>query len=309
MAGYFLGLNRSDLLGLVSPASLKGNLTLPTNKIILSSFSGDTTKSVNLLTGANGYIITGTTAAAQGTTVTNKFVSSNPNIATVTDAGLVTAVNGAKGKTVITLVETVVTTANPPTTTVSVIRVPVYVHNLATIFNINGNSTTVYIDADATTAVTGFDLSDIFVSPSSGTITYTANGVTNSGSVVYASNSTPVDATVKISQAAATGAFVARPELTVNIKVVKRIDSITTDVSNVKLSVRNKKLRTKKVVAAILPATATVKTLAWSSSAPSVAMVNSNGVITAKKPGKAIIKASSIDSSDAIAEVNVVVGK
>ncbi len=309
MAGYFLGLNRSDLLGMVNPAALQGNLVQPNNKIILSSFSGDTTKTADLLGGTAGYVITGTTTAVSGSnTVTKKFVSSNPNIATVTDAGIVTAVAGAKGKTVITFVETNVV-ASPASTTVSVIRVPVYVHNLATIFNITGNSTTVYIDSEAIAAADGVNLADIFVSASSGTITYTATGVTMTGSVVYASSTTPVNGTVKISQVAVNGAFAARADLTVNIKVVKRIDSLTTNVSNVKLSASNKKLKTKKVVASILPATATVKTLAWSSSAPRIASVNSSGVITAKKPGKAIIKASSTDSSDAIAEVNVVVGK
>ena len=59
--------------------------------------------------------------------------------------------------------------------------------------------------------------------------------------------------------------------------------------------------------ATVLPADATDKTVTWTSSDATVAMVNASGLVTALKPGKATITASSANGLKAICEVTVVV--
>ncbi len=62
---------------------------------------------------------------------------------------------------------------------------------------------------------------------------------------------------------------------------------------------------TKQLIANVLPQTATNKTLTWSTNNPLVATVNTNGVVTAKGPGKATITAKSSNGKSASCTVNV----
>ena len=55
-----------------------------------------------------------------------------------------------------------------------------------------------------------------------------------------------------------------------------------------------------------LPENATYRDITWSSSAPEVAEVDSNGIVTAKAAGKAIISAKTADDVESIATVKVV---
>lgn len=55
-----------------------------------------------------------------------------------------------------------------------------------------------------------------------------------------------------------------------------------------------------------LPENATYRDVTWSSSAPEVAEVDSNGIVTAKAAGKAIISAKTADDVEPIVTVKVV---
>lgn len=56
----------------------------------------------------------------------------------------------------------------------------------------------------------------------------------------------------------------------------------------------------------VLPENATYRDITWSSSAPEVAEVDSNGIVTAKAAGKAIISAKTADDVESIVTVKVV---
>lgn len=63
---------------------------------------------------------------------------------------------------------------------------------------------------------------------------------------------------------------------------------------------------TQTIVATVLPADASNKSVTWSSSYPSIASVNSNGTVTALSPGRTSISAVSVDGAKkAVCEVTV----
>jgi len=64
-----------------------------------------------------------------------------------------------------------------------------------------------------------------------------------------------------------------------------------------------------QLVASVLPESATNKVVAWASSNPSVATVNSNGLVTAISPGTATITAMTTDDSNLSASCEVIVNQ
>ena len=62
----------------------------------------------------------------------------------------------------------------------------------------------------------------------------------------------------------------------------------------------------KQLTATVLPTNATVKTVVWRSSKPSVASVDENGNVTGKSEGVATISARTVDG-DLIAQATVIV--
>lgn len=84
-----------------------------------------------------------------------------------------------------------------------------------------------------------------------------------------------------------------------------------TAVTSVKLNRSALSLKvgeTGKLSATVLPASATDKTVAWSSSKPDVASVSSNGTVTAKKAGTAVITATATNGKSASCTVTVTGG-
>lgn len=63
---------------------------------------------------------------------------------------------------------------------------------------------------------------------------------------------------------------------------------------------------TTKITAVVIPENATYRDVTWSSSAPEVAEVDSNGIITAKAAGKVIIDAKTDDGKESFITVKVV---
>lgn len=66
--------------------------------------------------------------------------------------------------------------------------------------------------------------------------------------------------------------------------------------------------KTGKLSATVLPASAADKTITWSSNQPDVASVSSNGTVTAKKAGTAIITAAAVNGKSASCTVTVTGG-
>lgn len=66
--------------------------------------------------------------------------------------------------------------------------------------------------------------------------------------------------------------------------------------------------KTGKLYTTVLPASATDKSITWSSSKPDVASVSSNGTVTAKKAGTAVITATAVNGKNASCTVTVTGG-
>lgn len=63
---------------------------------------------------------------------------------------------------------------------------------------------------------------------------------------------------------------------------------------------------TTQITAVVTPENATYRDITWSSSAPEVAEVDSNGLITAKATGKVIINAKTVDGKEAFITIKVI---
>lgn len=82
------------------------------------------------------------------------------------------------------------------------------------------------------------------------------------------------------------------------------ITSVTLNCSTLTLEAG----KTGKLSATVLPKSATDKTVTWSSSKPDVASVSSNGTVTAKKAGTAVITATAVNGKSASCTVTVTGG-
>jgi uncharacterized protein YjdB len=96
--------------------------------------------------------------------------------------------------------------------------------------------------------------------------------------------------TVTITAAAQDGSGV---KATASVRVVRAVTSISLNKTSVTTVVG----RTYKLKATVRPSNATYKTVNWTSSDESIAIVDSDGVVTALKAGNVTIKASAKDSS------------
>lgn len=89
------------------------------------------------------------------------------------------------------------------------------------------------------------------------------------------------------------------------IQVKKAVSVSSVKLSATKLSMI--KGSSKNLTATVQPTNAGDKSLSYTSSNPSIAKVNANGVITAKKAGKTVITVSSLDGSKKTATCTVIV--
>lgn len=82
------------------------------------------------------------------------------------------------------------------------------------------------------------------------------------------------------------------------------VTSVTLNKATLNLEVG----KTGKLTATVLPASATDKSITWSSSKTDVASVSSNGTVTAKKAGTAVITATAVNGKNASCTVTVTGG-
>ena len=123
--------------------------------------------------------------------------------------------------------------------------------------------------------------------------TYGYYDTTNTWGFVYPISFTPVSA--QYVRVTASGKYIGYNEIEVyNALTIIPVTNITVTPGSANLYTGD----TSALTAVISPSNATVQTLNWSSSNPSVATVNSSGVVTAVGAGTAYITASSMDGSN-----------
>ena len=109
-------------------------------------------------------------------------------------------------------------------------------------------------------------------------------------------------ATIKVTNGNRTADF----EVTVIVsKGVSKDGSITTDVSLDKTSLTLVQGNSEKILALVTPDNAKDKTLVWSTTNPTIAAVNSAGVVVAKNPGTALITAKTSNGISKSVQVQV----
>lgn len=97
------------------------------------------------------------------------------------------------------------------------------------------------------------------------------------------------------------------PVALINVKEATggtEVTSVTLNKATLNLEVG----KTGKLTATVLPASATDKSITWSSSKTDVASVSSNGTVTAKKAGTAVITATAVNGKNASCTVTVTGG-
>lgn len=225
-------------------------------------------------------------AAISPLTASNKAVtwsSSDSKIAKVSDSGIVTGVKN--GRATIT-----VKTDDGAKTATAIVNVITSVKSVKVV------PATANINHKKTKKLTAI------VSPSTAT----------NKNVTWKSSDTKI---AKISNTGVvTGLKIGKASITVSTvdgskKAVCKI-SVIVPVSRVKISSTKTTLRvgkTKRLTAKVLPANATIKKITWISSDEKVVKVNSKGLITALKVGKATITAKSNNGNKkAVCKVSVV---
>ena len=222
---------------------------------------------------------------------TNKTVnwtSDDTNVATVDGTGLVTAFTN--GNTTITATTTDGTNLSA-SCSITVSSIPV------TSVSLNRTNLTLDISESYQLIAT--------VLPSNATnktVTWTSSNPT-----VATVSSTGLITPVKPGSVTITAKTTDGTNLTATcqVNVVKRITAISLNHSNLTLTLPE----TTQLVASITPNDATNQILDWTSSNPSVATVDNNGLITTKAVGNTIIKAATTDGSNLSASCQVTVNK
>ena len=222
---------------------------------------------------------------------TNKTVnwtSSNNTIATVDNDGLVTAIAG--GTAIITATTTDGTNLSA-SCTVTVSSIPVT--------SISLNKTSLTLDVSDTYQLVAT------ITPTNASNKTIAWSTSNTAVAIVSDNGlvTPVapgEATITATTTDGTNLSVS-----CQVTVVKRVQGITLNETNLTLTLPE----TAQLIASFTPSDATNQVLNWTSSKPSVATVDSNGLVTTKSTGSATITATTTDGSNLSATCQVTVVK
>jgi uncharacterized protein YjdB len=232
------------------------------------------------------YTLKATVSPSNATNQNVSWSSSNSNVATVDSSGVVTGVSS--GTATITA-----TTADGGYTATSVVTVTVPVTGVTV------NPPTMSLVPGATSKITAT------LSPSNATNQNVSWSSSNSSVATVDSNGlvTGVSGgTATITATTADGGYTA----TCLVKVTVPVTGITVNPTNLSLVPG----ATSRVVAVVSPSNATNQNVSWSSSNSNVAMVDSNGIVTARNLGTATIIASISNGNGGTfsASCNVTVG-
>lgn len=228
------------------------------------------------------------TATVSPVGATNKLLTWSTNSASVSvsQTGLVTAVS--PGPATVT-----VTTQNGSRTATSSILV-----NSPPLITMNPGSTSVssgaVVNISATITRPGLTASAITWSssntsiatvPSTGLVSATTGSTTTIRVGVTGSGNGTATITANASGFGISG--------TTSVVVTTRVQSVTLNARNANLAIG----QTFQAVPTINPGTATNQAVTWTSSSPTVATVNANGLITAVRNGTATIRGTSVDGA------------
>lgn len=122
----------------------------------------------------------------------------------------------------------------------------------------------------------------------------------------YVTGKKPGKVTITATAADGSGKY-GTMDITVNAAVATKVTSVTVAVApgySDKIYDNN---GTTKLTASVFPSNASIKTVTWKSNSPSVASVDSNGMVTALKAGTATITATATDGSRKYGSVKITV--
>lgn len=212
------------------------------------------------------------------------YVSSDPNVATVDENGVVTGVTGGTCEIIVTTVESELKAT-----------CTIYVREYVSSIKISGSKEIINVkdelqltaDVQKETAT-----NQNIVWSSSNTKVAVVN---QNGKVVGVA-----PGTVVITALAADGSGVSD---SVVIRVINPVTEIKLSENKITIYVGD----THNVVATIVPPTATIKGIEWTSDNEEVAKVYSDGDITGISPGRTIVHAKSTDTNNVVANCTVIV--
>ena len=271
----------TDKRDTTTPADVK------VSRITLSASTGLT------LTKGQTQKLTATVAPANATNKTVTWKTSNKNVVTVSENGLVTAVGGGDA----TITCTAKDGSNVKATCKVTVTVPVSGIQLSqtsaalTVGDTLTLTKTIYPSDATNQAVTWTSSSDAVASvDSNGKIT-----AKTAGSAVITCKSVSDNSVVGICNVAVKAKVQTPSEIKVNkITLNKTTASVT-------------KGKTLQLTATVAPANATKKEVKWSTSNKNVAMVSTSGLVTAKSAGTAAITCTAQDGSGVKATCKITV--
>ena len=247
-------------------------VTVTTTKVDITGVTLN--KQILSLNVGNSETLTATIAPGDATNKNVTWRSDRTTVATVDGNGRITAVGTGTANITVTTVDgskTATCAVTVTTATVSVTEVRLNKQTLSLVVGIGETLTATIVPGNATNK----------------SVTWNSNK-TDVASVDGNGRVTALKAgTANITATTADGGKTATCIVTVN-SVYKPVSGVTLNRNMVTLKIGN----TETLTATVLPADATDKTVAWSSTDPLVATVNNNGTVTALHDGTAFIIAT-----------------
>ena len=250
----------------------KNEGTVPVTSIALNK------NTLSLVAGASE-TLTATISPSNATNKTVTWTSSNPSVASVNNSGLVTAISAGSA----TIIATTQDGGKTATCAVTVTAQTVSVTGIT----LDRSTLTMNIGNKQTLTAT--------IQPANAT-NKTVNWTSTNNAVATVNNNGEVSAlasgTVNIIATTQDGGKTATCSVTVNSTVIS-VTSVTLNKNTLTLLVN----ASEKLIATVLPADATNKTVNWSSSAPNVATVANDGTVTAVTSGQTTITVTTQDGN------------